>query len=130
MNDPISDMLIRIKNAGMAGKSVISIPYSKLKYSIIELLNKEGYVGDFFKKGKKNPSSIELNIIFKKDGSPRVQEVKRLSKPSSRFYLKSTEIKPVKRGLGIVVLSTPNGIVTGLEAKKNNVGGEALFKIY
>ena len=130
MNDPIADMLIRIKNAGMAGKTVISIPYSKVKFSIIELLNKEGYVGDFSQKGKKAPRSIELNIKFKSDGSPRIQDVKRMSKPSRRYYLKSTEIKPVKRGFGLIVLSTPNGIVTGLEARKSNVGGEALFKIY
>lgn len=129
MNDKVADMLIRIKNAGDAGKESTLIPHSKLRLSIAEALLKHGYIVSVSKKGKKTKKAIEVGIAYT-DGKPRVSEVKRISKLSKRVYYGFRDIKPVKNGYGILILSTPKGILSGDEAKKENVGGEALFKIW
>ena len=129
MHDPIADMLIRIKNAGTAGKAVTEMPYSKLKEAIASVLFKQGYIASYEKKGKKVQKTLEIGLTY--DGKkPRIAGVGRISKPSRRFYMKRDEIKKVKSGYGLLVLSTPKGIMTGDEARKAQVGGEALFKIW
>lgn len=129
MHDPIADMLIRIKNAGTAGKTVTEMPYSKLKEAIASVLFKQGYIASFEKKGKKVQKTLEVGIAY--DGKkPRVAGVGRMSKPSRRLYVKAGEIKKIKNGYGLLVMSTPKGIMTGDEARKALVGGEALFKIW
>lgn len=129
MHDPIADMIIRIKNASDSKKESVVFPYSKLKLAILDLLLKEGFVKSFGKKGKKVVKFIEVVLRYD-EGAPRIHGVKRVSKASKRVYAKSRDIRPVKNGLGILVLSTPKGIVTDKAARKEKVGGEALFQIW
>ena len=127
--DKISNMLIGIKNAGNAGKSSCTVPHSKMKEDIASVLFQHGYIASYAKKGKKVAKTLEVGISY--DGkTPRVEGVSRISKPSCRSYIKTADIKPIKNGYGLMVLSTPKGIMTGDEARKAQVGGEVLFKIW
>ncbi|MEK7460443.1 MAG: 30S ribosomal protein S8 [Patescibacteria group bacterium] len=129
MHDPIADMLISIKNAGNAGKDSATVPFSMIKESIASILFKNGYISSYAKKGKKIIKTLEIGIAY--DGKkPRVIQVARVSKPSCRSYIKASEIRPIKNGYGLMVVSTPKGLMTGDDAKKAQVGGEALFKIW
>lgn len=130
ITDPISNFLIAIKNASRAGKDVAVVPYSNLKNEIAKLLEKEGYVKGVQVKGKKATRRIEVEIAYRENKEPRVEDVARLSKPSRRVYVPAKEIRSVKQGKGMLVVSTPKGILRGEEAKKANVGGEALFMIW
>lgn len=129
MNDSIADMLIRIKNAGAVGHKSASFPYSKFKMSIADILLKEGYIDSVDKQGQKVNKTIEVGISYQ-DDEPKIANVGRVSKLSRRVYLGAKDIQPVRRGYGLLVLSTPKGLMTGKEAKKSNIGGEALFKIW
>lgn len=129
MHDPIADMLIRIKNGGNAGKDIVEMPFSMLKESIAKVLFTEGFITSYAKKGKKVQKTLEVGIAYE-GKKPRVSDVARMSKPSRRYYVKSEEIRPIKNGFGLMVMSTPKGIMTGDEARKGHVGGEALFKIW
>ncbi|OIP65219.1 MAG: 30S ribosomal protein S8 [Candidatus Yonathbacteria bacterium CG10_big_fil_rev_8_21_14_0_10_43_136] len=129
MHDPISDMLIRIKNGGTAGKEIVEMPFSNVKEAIAKVLFTEGYITSYAKKGKKVQKTLEVGIAYE-GKTPRVSDLARMSKPSRRFYLGADEIKPIKNGFGLMVMSTPKGIMTGADAKKGRVGGEALFKIW
>ncbi len=128
--DPVSDLITRIKNAGMVKKSVVNVPHSKLKLAIVEKLKDAGFVQSVEKRGKKVKKSIEVTLAYKEDGSPRVTDVKRISKPGRRMYRSVLEIKPIRYGHGALMLSTPKGIMTDAEARKEKVGGEALFEIW
>jgi small subunit ribosomal protein S8 len=125
ITDPIADLLIRLQNASMVGKGSITVPYSAMKHAIAKVLEKEGYIGDISKKN----NVLALNLSYK-DGRPVITGVKRVSKPSRRLYVGVREVRPVKRGHGLLVLSTPAGIVSGKEAREKRVGGEALFEIW
>ncbi len=130
MNDSIADMIIRIKNAGAVSKETVDFPYSNLLYAVCEVLKKEGYIANVTKKGKKVPNKkIEVEVAYT-GGYPRVTDAARVSKLSKRVYASAKDIKPVKQGRGILVLSTPNGIMTGDQARKEGVGGELLFKMW
>lgn len=139
VTDPIGDMLMRLKNAGAAGKPVVRVPYSALKLSIANVLLKEGYVASVTKKAKKGKAAerwIEIGVAYDKTGdgaaevvTPRIRGAERVSKPSRRIYVGVTGIKPVKEG-GIMVLSTPKGVMTAEEAKKEHVGGEVLCRAW
>jgi small subunit ribosomal protein S8 len=129
MTDPISDMIIRLKNAGESHKETVTLPFSKLKFEICTVLEKEGFIGEVSKKGKKVTKSIEVALIYN-GRTPRIEGVKRVSKPSRRIYKKAHEMRPVKSGHGAMIVSTPKGIVSGLYARKNKIGGEALFEIW
>lgn len=126
--DPISDFIISIKNANNAGKESVSVFYSKLKEAISKILLKEGFIKDFSKKKKTN--KFDITLSYDKDGKARIREIERISKPSKRVYFGSDEIKPFKNGYGRIFLSTSKGIMTDKEARKENLGGEALFKIW
>ena len=127
--DPISNMLIMMKNAGRAGHKSVVVPYSGLKNSIAECLEKEGYLVKISKKTRKGHPILELEMAFA-DKDPKIKSVKRISKQSRRIYFKVKDIRPVKNGQGILVLSTPKGILSGESARKEQVGGEALFQIW
>ena len=127
--DPISNMIISIKNAGNAGLNSVMIPYSKLKLSIATLLKEEGFINDVSKKGKEGKKFIDISIIYK-GKKPHITNVTRVSKPSRRIYIGTKDIKPVRQGYGALILSTPKGILTDKKAKEEHVGGEALFKIW
>lgn len=129
VNDPISDFISKIKNATLIEKEEVSIPHSNLKYSIAVLLSKAGMVGEVSKRGKKVKKIIDIELLYKNKKSV-ISGIQRMSKPSRRIYLKVNNVKPVKQGKGLLILSTPKGILTDKEAKKEKVGGEALFKIW
>ena len=127
--DQIADLLNRIKNAGTAGQKVAVAPHSTFKEAIVALLQKEGFVKAFSKKGKKVGKFLEVELAFVGD-EPRIKGVLRISRPSKRVYVKSGESRSVRQGYGMLVLSTPKGIMGDKEARKEKVGGEALFKIW
>jgi small subunit ribosomal protein S8 len=130
VNDPLGDFINRLKNANAVKSEVAVSPYSKLKESVANLLKKEGYVGFINNKGKGAKKVLEVGLLYKKDGSPRISQTKRVSKPGRRVYQGFKEMRPVKFGHGMLVLSTPQGIVSDKDAKKDKIGGEALFKIW
>ncbi|MEK7606545.1 MAG: 30S ribosomal protein S8 [Patescibacteria group bacterium] len=129
VTDPISNFIISLKNAANTGKPLVRVPHSRMKQSIAEVLEREGFIASIDRKGKKARTFIEVELAFD-NGIPRVHDVKRLSKPSKRVYYSVRDIVPVKNGYGHIVLSTPQGIMTGVEARKAKVGGEALFLIW
>jgi small subunit ribosomal protein S8 len=128
MTDPIADMLTRIRNASMVHKTEVSIPYSKLKLAIAEILAREGYVAKV-EETKTKPAFIVVTLKYNGRESV-IQHLERLSTPGHRRYVKKDSIERVLNGLGLAILSTPKGILTGAEAVKENVGGELLCEIY
>lgn len=130
LTDTIADFIIGIKNAGAAGKVSATIPYSQMKMDIAKILEREKYINGFEKQGRKTGKVIEVMIKYGEDQEPRVQGVKRVSKPSRRIYVGKDDIKPVKQGYGLVILSTPEGVMTGSDAQKKGIGGEVLFEIW
>jgi small subunit ribosomal protein S8 len=130
VTDPIGDFIIRIKNAGAVGKEFVSIPHSKFKLAVAEKLKEVGYVKSVDKKGKKIKKTIDIFLSYEKDGRHKIKGVKRLSKPSRRIYKKSDDLHPIRYGHGAILISTPDGVMTGKEAKKAGLGGEALFEIW
>ncbi|MEK9167972.1 MAG: 30S ribosomal protein S8 [Patescibacteria group bacterium] len=127
--DPIADFLTNIRNASTASLASTMMPYSSVKFEIATLLAKEGYLASVTKKGKKVKKYLEVGIVYN-GKTPRIGGVVRISKPSRRVYYGTKEIKPVRHGFGMLVLSTPKGIMGDKEARKEHVGGEALFKIW
>lgn len=127
VTDPIADFLIRLQNASKVNKESVSMPFSQMKLSIAEVLEKEGYVSTVDK--KKATNTLSVGLLYK-NGRPAITGAKRVSKPSRRMYMSIHDIKPIKRGYGLLVLSTPAGILTGKDAKEKRVGGEALFEIW
>ena len=129
-NDPLADFLIRIKNASAAGKPDVSVPFSKFKFEIASLLAKEGFLGSVERRGKKVKKTLDVTLKYREDETPEVVDVQRVSRLGKRVYMGVADIKPVRHGHGLLVLSTPKGILTDREARKQKVGGEALFKIW
>ncbi len=130
VTDPVADMLIQIKNAAMAGKKTVAIPHSKLKMVIAKLLKREGYLAEVGKRGKKAGRVIVMDLAFTDQDRAKVQGLERISKPSRRIYQGVDLIKPIKQGRGLAVISTPKGVLTDREAKREKVGGEVLFAIW
>lgn len=129
ITDPISDFIIRIKNASNASKASVSVPYSQMKASIADVLVKEGFLKSAAKKGKKVAKNLEVELAYD-NGAPKITDVLRVSKPSKRLYYGYESIRPVRQGYGRLILTTPKGILTDREARKEKVGGEPLFKIW
>jgi len=128
MSDPIADMLTRIRNAGRALRPVVELPHSRLKESVAKILKSEGYVSEVAVDGK---PMKKITIRLKYNGKKNVIEgLKRVSKPGLRRYVGATEIPRVLGGLGIAVVSTSEGVMTGTQAKKKNLGGELLCYIW
>ncbi len=128
VTDSISDFIIRLQNASRANKETVSLPFSQMKFAIAEILEREGYIASIDKKSKKG--GVLSVVLAYKNGKPTIQGVKRISKPSRRIYMGVRDVRPIKRGHGLLVLSTPAGITTGKEAQIKRVGGEALFEIW
>lgn len=126
--DTLANMLIAIKNAGLVKKASIVIPSSKMKVAVLSLLKEEGYIKTYHVQDGVKPT-VEVVLEYK-GNNPRVQDVKRVSKPSKRMYAGVKDIAPVKYGHGTLVLSTPKGIMTDKQARKEQVGGELLFTIW
>lgn len=129
VNDPIGDMLIQIKNAAAAKNTVIEFPYSKLKMALGRILLEEGYIGSVEKVGKDPKANLRVGIKYS-NGVSVITGVKRVSKPGLRWYVAKNKIPVVVGGMGMAILSTPQGIMTGSLAKKKGIGGELLCKIW
>jgi len=128
MSDPISDMLTRIRNAGRALLPAVELPHSRMKESVAKILKTEGYVADVAVEGTKIK---KLKIRLKYQGKKGVIEgLKRVSRPGLRRYVGATEIPRVLSGMGVSILSTPEGVMTGAQAKKKNLGGELLCYVW
>ncbi|MCL4399856.1 30S ribosomal protein S8 [Patescibacteria group bacterium] len=120
------DLIIKIKNAENAKKDILKTRYSKMDKAVIDILEKKGFIKSSEVKGKGYKKYIEINL----NGKRKIQGLKILSKPSVKTYSGYKDIKSVKSGFGTLVMTTPNGILTGSEAKKNGVGGQLLFEIW
>ena len=129
MQDPIADMLTRIRNAGAAGLKKVAMPASNEKAAIAAVLKEEGYIGDFAVSGEGAQRTLGIEIKYY-GGKPVITGLERVSKPSCRVHCGVAEIPRVRNGLGIVVLSTPKGIISGRKAKAENVGGEIICYVW
>ena len=129
MADPISDMIIQLKNGSVVRRESISVPYSNLKNAVALALLKTGYVSSVVRRARKVGSALEITLRYD-DGQSKIKDVLRISKPSKRVYMGVKDLRSVKSGHGALILSTPKGILTEKEAKRELVGGEALFKIW
>ena len=129
VNDPIGDMLIQIKNASAVKNQVIEFPYSKLKMALGKILMDEGYIASVAKVGSDPKANLRVGIKYV-NGESVITGVKRVSKPGLRWYVAKNKIPQVVGGMGIAILSTPQGIMTGNQAKKTGTGGELLCKIW
>ncbi len=130
VNDPIADMLIRIKNAVMRRKEEVNIPYSKLKERIAQILKQEGFITDYKVEGEGVKKEIIVIPKYDEEGNPILTDVKRVSKPGRRIYVKKDEIPWVKNGMGIAIISTSKGVVTDREARRLKIGGEVLCEVW
>ncbi len=128
MTDPIADMLTRIRNASLALLPAIELPHSKMKESIASILKREGYIADFAIETK-SPKKIKLQLKYQ-DRKPVIEGLRRVSSPGLRRYSGSTEIPRVRGGLGTAIISTSQGVMTGVQARKSNLGGEVLCYIW
>ena len=128
--DPVADFITRVKNAGAVKKSSISVPYSSFKMAIAEKLKDAGFLASIDKKGKKIKKMIDVVLKYDAGGTHVIHGVKRISKPGRRLYRGAKQIVPVRYGHGALILSTPKGVLTDAEARKEKVGGEALFEIW
>jgi small subunit ribosomal protein S8 len=131
VTDPIADFIIRIKNASLARRNLVEVRWSKMKENLAEILVKEGYLAKASTKIDKSKFKIlELELKYK-DKNPILNDVKRISKPGVRFYAKAKKTPQVRKGWGgITIISTSAGLMTGLEAKKRNLGGEVICQIW
>ena len=128
--DPIGDMFTRIRNGQMRNLNHVNIPASKFRSKILEILKTEGYINNFYlENDKKNLKVIKVNLKYY-EGSPVIKEIKRISKPGRRVYSRATSIPKVMNGLGLAILSTPKGVMSDAEARKNNVGGEIICRVF
>lgn len=130
VTDPVGDLINRLQNAGAVKQTTVSVPFSMYKLAIVEKLKAIGLVGGIEKKGKKVKKTLDITLKYDAAGKPLINGAKRVSKPGRRLYRSVSEIVPVRYGHGHLILSTPKGIKTGLEARKEKVGGEALFEIW
>ena len=130
VNDPLSDMIARIKNAAMRKRSKVSTPASKLRQRVLDVLADEGYIRGYSLvelPGEFPTFEIELKYF---DGEPVIAEIARVSKPGRRVYSSIKDLKPIKNGLGISILSPPKGVMSDVAARDQNVGGEVLCRVY
>lgn len=129
VTDPVANMLVGLKNAARAGRGVATVPYSEFKFAIAESLRQQGFLKTVTKRGKKVKKTLDLELAY--DGKQaKLNDVARISKPSRRVYHSVHDIRSVRQGHGAAIYSTPRGILTDREARKQKVGGEVLFKIW
>ena len=128
MTDPISDMLTRIRNAQAVRKADVVLPYSKIKFAIAKILEKEGYVARASEVREAKFPLIRLELSYE-ENQPKIHMVRRVSRPGARIYAKSTELPTVLSNIGIAIVSTPNGLMTNKEARSRHLGGEVICEI-
>ncbi len=130
MNDPIGDMLTRIRNAQMRHKSMVSTPASKLRAWVLDVLADEGYIRGYEKGTDVNGHpTLEISLKYF-DGTPVIRELQRVSTPGRRVYMGAKEIPQVRQGLGVSIVSTPKGVMSDANARSQNVGGEVLCTVF
>ncbi len=130
VNDPIGDMLTRIRNACMARHTTVTIPSSKMKLAIAEILKREGFIKDYTVVEGTPFNSISITLKYMSDRRPAITGLRRVSKPGLRIYTKREDIPRVRGGLGLSILSTPKGVLAGHDAWRERVGGEVLCYIW
>jgi small subunit ribosomal protein S8 len=129
LNDPLGDMITRIRNAQMRGKSKVTSPKSSLRANVLKVLQDEGYIRSFGEVEKDGHTQLEIELKYY-EGAPVIQEIKRISKPGRRVYSSIKDLGLVRNGLGISILSTPKGVMSDNVARNENVGGEVLCRVY
>lgn len=130
MNDPLGDMLTRIRNAQMRGKSTVKTPASKLRAWVLDVLQDEGYIRGYEKTtDERGLPQIEISLKYY-EGTPVIRELKRVSKPGRRVYMSVKEIPSVRQGLGVSIVSTSKGVMSDASARSANVGGEVLCTVF
>ena len=130
MTDPIADMMTRIRNANTIHAKTVRMPASLLKVGIAHILQEEGFIANSTVEPGQPSSELVLTLKYGEQGEHVIQEIERISKPGKRVYAKATELKPVLRGMGIQILSTPKGIRSDRTARAENLGGEILCRVY
>jgi small subunit ribosomal protein S8 len=130
MTDPIADMLTRIRNAVMAGHETTLVPASRIKQNIAKLLKQEGFISGFELTGAKPERQIKVFLRYDEKGAPVLSGLERVSKPGLRIHVQRGEIPRVYGGMGIAILSTSRGVMTGYQAWKSGIGGELLLKVW
>ena len=130
LSDPIGDMIARIKNAQVRNHKILKLPSSNFKVKISEVLKKEGFIIDYKVESKKT-NKIDLIINLKYNlGSPVISEIERISKPGRRIFSSAESLPKINNGLGIAIISTPKGVMTDIEARKQKLGGEIICKVF
>jgi small subunit ribosomal protein S8 len=130
MTDPIADLIIRIKNAGMANHRLVEIPYSRIKAEFVKILKENRMIADYRVLTDRFPVQIRILLRYTKDEDHVIQGMQRVSKPGLRIYAGKKEIPRVRNGLGFAIVSTPNGIMTDSDCRKNGVGGEIMAYVW
>jgi small subunit ribosomal protein S8 len=129
LSDPLGDMLTRIRNGQHARKATVKSPASKLRSNVLEVLKREGYIRDYSAEGAAATAELQIELKYH-EGEPVIKEIDRVSKPGRRVYSKVSDLPRVYQGLGISILSTPQGIMSDSEARAANVGGEILCRVF
>jgi small subunit ribosomal protein S8 len=128
LNDPLGDMLTRIRNAQGRGRSTVACPASKLRVHVLEVLQREGYIRGWSEVEKDGHRQLDIELKYY-DGQPVISEIRRISKPGRRVYSAVKDLPQVRNGLGISILSTPKGVMSDNDARSQNVGGEILCRV-
>jgi len=129
VSDPVADMLTRVRNAVNAGHLRVDIPSSKMKVAIARILKNEGFIKNFKIIDDKKQKLLRIYLKYGSNKQPAIDNIKRISKPGRRIFIKAENLKPVLNNIGILILSTSKGVITNKAAKKLNIGGEALCEI-
>tara|TARA_B100000965_G_C19533022_1_gene732009 strand:+ start:712 stop:1110 length:399 start_codon:yes stop_codon:yes gene_type:complete len=128
--DPVGDMISRIRNGQMRLLSSVSIPASNFRLQILEVLKNEGYISNFIlEKEENNKKTLKVDLKYY-EGNPVIREIKRVSKPGRRIYSRADSIPRIQNGLGLAIISTPKGVMSDNEARKNNIGGEIICRVF
>lgn len=130
MTDPISDMLTRLRNATQVHQPSVSVPYSRVKKQIVEILSREGWIGDVSVDKSEVFPKLKIGLKYTAEGEPVLRHIRRISKPGHRVYVGRKDIPIVLNNIGLSVLSTSKGIMSNHEAKRSQVGGEVLCEVY
>ncbi len=130
MTDPIADMITRIRNGNLVFKQFVDIPFSKLKEAIADVLKEEGFIKDYEIIEEERKKIIRIHLIYYPGRKRAINEIKKVSKPGARVYVKKDEIPKVKNGLGVAVLTTSKGVMSDKKARELGIGGEILFTIW
>ncbi len=128
--DPIGDMVSRIRNSQMRNSKEVIIPFSNFRSKILEVLKREGFISNYSVKEKDNKKKNFIVNLKYNEGNPVIKEIKRISKPGRRIYARATSIPKIQNGLGISIVSTSKGVMTDIEARKLNVGGEVICRVF